>query len=242
MFNALAGASPAVTASLYKQAIDLLVRFQKATWVPVAAQDPCACVGYSRRFSPDLLQWEIDHFTQWAFLDWAQARPMPSQSDFINRQAARIVAELAGSPYALAHRDFQSTNLMLPTADRMVLIDFQDALMAPPVYDLVSLLRDSYVQLPAPLLEELISYYWQQAAGYFPASNEEAFLRLFHLQTLQRKLKDAGRFVFIDRMKGNPSFLKWVEPTLGYVAHAFSSLPEYKGLREVLALYLPILR
>ena len=60
-----------------------------------------------------------------------------------------------------------------------------------------------------------------------------------HLQALQRKLKDAGRFVFIDRVKGNPRFLSNIDQSLRYVNQAFDVLPEYEDARRVLARYLP---
>ena len=66
--------------------------------------------------------------------------------------------------------------------------------------------------------------------------------RLFHLQTLQRKLKDAGRFVFIDRKRGNPNFLPSIPLSLAYVARAFEELPDMAPLRDTLARHLPELR
>ena len=63
-----------------------------------------------------------------------------------------LVAELAAEPRVLCHRDYHSRNLMLHD-DRLYIIDFQDARMGPDTYDLVSLLRDSYVDLPEQTVE-----------------------------------------------------------------------------------------
>ena len=63
------------------------------------------------------------------------------------------------------------------------------------------------------------------------------FGRLFDLQVVQRKLKDAGRFVFIDRVKHNPSFLVHIPNSLTYVARSLSRLPELGTLREILSRY-----
>ena len=71
------------------------------------------------------------------------------------------------------------------------------------------------------------------------ALDPEALLAEFHLQTVQRKLKDAGRFVFIDRVKGNPSFLPYVKPSLAYVRAALERSPGLAPLHEVLARYVP---
>ncbi len=66
--------------------------------------------------------------------------------DELRQEFAAIVAELAAEPRVLCHRDYHSRNLMLHL-DRLYIIDFQDARMGPDTYDLVSLLRDSYVDL-----------------------------------------------------------------------------------------------
>jgi len=233
MFKALKTASAAQFSGLYRQALDLLAQFQNST---TAGQIPegTACIGYSRSFSAEVLRWELGHFKEWGLLNLAKATLSKAEERIVESAFDDIVDRLCKTSYRLAHRDFQSTNLMLPSPDRMVLIDFQDALMAPPVYDLVSLLRDSYVPIPPPLLDELLEYYFQQAASYLPVTDRADFLFLFHLQTVQRKLKDAGRFVFIDRVKNNPSFLRWVEPTLEYVRLALKRLPEYAELQRVL--------
>ena len=66
------------------------------------------------------------------------------------------------------------------------------------------------------------------------------FRRLFLLQTLQRKLKDVGRFVFIDRVRKNPSFLRWIPATVGYLREAVAAAPpELRALREIFARRLP---
>ncbi len=61
----------------------------------------------------------------------------------------------------------------------------------------------------------------------------------FDLVTCQRKLKDAGRFVYIDRVKKNPHFLKYIPASLGYVKQALERLPEHASLYEMLKRYVP---
>jgi aminoglycoside/choline kinase family phosphotransferase len=67
-----------------------------------------------------------------------------------------------------------------------------------------------------------------------------SFRRLFLLQTLQRKLKDVGRFVFIDRVRKNPSFLRWIPSTAGYLRAAVGAAPgELSALRDIFGRHLP---
>jgi len=61
----------------------------------------------------------------------------------------------------------------------------------------------------------------------------------FDLITVQRKLKDAGRFVYIDRVKKNPGFLQYIPSSLGYVKTALERLDEYRPLYETLGKYIP---
>lgn len=233
MFRELQSATPHETAASYRRAIELLVTFQEATSGPASSR----CIGHDREFTRELLRWELDHFKEWLLLDSARAHLEPAEDRAVEDAFDDIAARLCEAPYVMAHRDFQSTNLMV-RGGRLVLIDFQDALMAPLPYDLVSLLRDSYVHLSSAMVDELIGFYFDRAAHLLPVDHA-AYANLFHLQTMQRKLKDAGRFVFIDRRKGNPDFLKWVEPTLRYVANAFDHLPRYAPLREILSPWLP---
>jgi N-acetylmuramate 1-kinase len=138
------------------------------------------------------------------------------------------------------HRDYQSRNLMVQDGGdgpRLRLIDFQDALLGTRAYDLVGLLRDSYVALSPALLDSLVAHYVARAGV-----DAAKFSRLFDLQVVQRKLKDAGRFVFIDRVKHNPSFLVHIPNSLDYVARSLARLPELGSVREILAQYLPNFR
>src|SRR5262249_35834246 len=144
------------------------------------------------------------------------------------QQVARALAE---QPRGFVHRDYQSRNLMVQDGPRLRLIDFQDALMGTQVYDLVALLRDSYVELEPDLLDELLDFYAERAR----LDDRAAFRRLFDLQTTQRKLKDAGRFIFIDRVKKNPKFLISIPASLRYVRDALARQPELTALRSVLA-------
>jgi aminoglycoside/choline kinase family phosphotransferase len=62
---------------------------------------------------------------------------------------------------------------------------------------------------------------------------------LFHLQTVQRKLKDAGRFVFLDRVRGNPGYLRWIPTSLRYAGEALAALPELAPVAAVLGRHVP---
>jgi N-acetylmuramate 1-kinase len=218
-----------VRTQYYRLAIDQLVAMQR--WAE--AHPDRECVAFSRGFDFDLLKWELDHFREYGLE--AQGHELsPSERSELERIFTAIAEELAAQPRGFVHRDYQSRNLMVQdsVADRPMLrvIDFQDALLGTRAYDLVGLLRDSYVALSPALLDSLVGYFVSQSQV-----DPTQFRRLFDLQVVQRKLKDAGRFVFIDRVKKNPSFLVHIPNSLAYVAHALRRLPELAPLREMLA-------
>lgn len=142
----------------------------------------------------------------------------------LDRVFADLVDRLEALPKVLSHRDFQSQNLM-QTPRGLVLIDFQDAFMAPAVYDAVALLRDSYVVLSPAELATLVSRH---------GVDEDAF----QLQTIQRKLKDSGRFETLAR-KGKPHYLQYFGDSVRYVTQALTHTGLYPELLLLLRKYLP---
>jgi aminoglycoside/choline kinase family phosphotransferase len=227
--SAVKDAAAATRAPLYRDAIDQIVALQA---LGARGSDP-SCVAFSRRFDESLLRWELAHFREW-YLEAERGVALPAGDSAILESAFDWIARaLAAEPATLVHRDFQSRNLMLvgPGAPALRVIDFQDALLGSRAYDLVALLRDSYVALSAGEVDALRGHFVARAG----IEDAAAFRRLFVLQTLQRKLKDAGRFVFIDRVRKNPSFLRWIPTTITYVRDALAEAPpELSKLREVL--------
>jgi aminoglycoside/choline kinase family phosphotransferase len=232
---------------LAKNPGDREMLYRKAVRDLAAAQNelatlPAGSVVSSRTFDFDLLRWEIEHFKEWGL----DARGKSLAADDVprwNSIADRLAKRVADLPSGFVHRDYQSRNIMVvPGREgrRLVWIDFQDALLGPRVYDLVALLNDSYQQFDRAFVEARLAEYADAAAlsSGFSKESRARLLDEFDLVTVQRKLKDAGRFVFIDRQKGNPSFLKFVTPTIEKVGGALARLaphdPDMAELYEIL--------
>lgn len=217
----------------YMRVLDALVAFQRAS-----QSAPVPQIVESRVFDADILRWELDHYVEWRVEAALGVTPTIGQREKLARCFDALVAELATVPLVPMHRDFQSHNLMVRGDESLVFLDFQDAMLGPAVYDAVALLRDSYVVIPPGVLSELVGHYAEQVVA-FPAlagASARDVTRWFHMQTIQRKLKDAGRFVFIDRVKGNSDFLKYVDDSCVYVRDAFAALDgEFPELLDVLA-------
>ena len=219
----------------YKQAIDILVRMQVKATSPA---EPL-CLAFHRSFDVPLLMWEFDHFLEYGIAARQNAPMDGGDAAAIRDEFSKISELLAGQPRVFVHRDYHSRNLMV-AGERLGVIDFQDALMGPATYDLASLLRDAYIALDEALIDRLIDYYLDQLQeGRQLWTNREAFRRLFDLTSIQRNLKAAGRFVYIDRVKGNPKFLADIPRTLGYVRRNLQKYPELSNLRKLMSHYVP---
>jgi aminoglycoside/choline kinase family phosphotransferase len=228
----LAGEPPG---PLYAAAIDQLAALRAA-----AEARPGGSIAFARSFDRDLYRWELEHFVEWGLEAWKQGRLSPAERAVADRHFDAIAAALDAEPKGFTHRDYQSRNLMVLPSGEQVVIDFQDALLGPRQYDLVALLRDSYVELEAPFVEAMLRRYLERfAAAGGPALDYGPFRATFDLLTVQRKLKDAGRFVFIDRVKHNPGFLPSIPASLRYVREAFARRPELQELQDVLARHVP---
>ncbi len=228
----LAGDDPV---PLYRTAIDRLARLRAA-----AEARPGGCIAFTRSFDYELYRWELDHCREWLLEAWKGARLGPAEGEALSRAFDRIARALEAEPKGFTHRDYQSRNLMvLPSGDQ-VIIDFQDALLGPRQYDLVALLRDSYVELPPQLVDDLLHRYLDRlAAEGGPRLAYGPFREVFDLLTVQRKLKDAGRFVYIDRVKKNAGFLVSIPASLRYVREALGRRPDLADLHEILARHVP---
>jgi len=224
--------------SLYSRAIDQLAKLRAH-----AERDPDeTCMAWTRAFDYDLYHWEFEHFIEYGLLGRG-ARPTDAELQTLRREFARISLQLSQAPRSFTHRDYQSRNIMVLANGEQVVIDFQDALQGPRQYDLVALLRDSYVELERPLIDEMLQRYLERfAAEGGPRLALPEFVAFFDLLTVQRKLKDAGRFVFIDQVKKNPSFLPHIPSSLRYVRDALKRQPELREVQEILQRHVPELR
>src|SRR5574341_896468 len=238
--EACVGKATAEMAGLYYDAVDALARLHRKATTPGDRN----CLAFHRAFDVPLLMWEFDHFLEYGVVARGGG-PMPAANEQAVRAEFHKIAELlAGLPKVFTQRDYHSRNLMVRKTEvngsRLGVLDFQDALLGPAAYDLASLLRDAYIALDEPLINELVQRYLDAMAGSsaIPADRQE-FRRVFDLTSIQRNLKAAGRFVYIDRVKHNPKFLADIPRVLGYVRRNLAKYPELDTLRTHLAPYVP---
>jgi hypothetical protein len=232
----LGTATPAEHAALYRQAVSFIEVLQRRG-AELASRE---YVPYGVAFDVEKLSWELQFFTK-HFLEAYRGVALPdSDREVLAREYASIVNELAAEPRVLCHRDYHSRNLMLHEAN-LYIIDFQDARLGPDTYDLVSLLRDSYVDFTEAQIEELIAFFLAMR-GHTGQSDSAAdrleFRRRFDLMALQRNLKALGTFGFQTTSRGNPVYIQYIPRTLSYVRANLAKYPRFSALRTLLGAHL----
>lgn len=221
----LGAASPGQHAALYRQAVALIATLQRRGQELSSPE----FLPYGIAFDVEKLTWELDFFTKHFLEAYRGITLADGARAALRAEFAGIVEELAAEPRVLCHRDYHSRNLMLHEGE-LYMIDFQDARMGPDTYDLVSLLRDSYVDLTDQTVDELIAYFLALKG----APDDPDFRRRFDVMALQRNLKALGTFGYQTTARRNPVYIQYIPRTLRYVRRNLA-LPRFARLHELLA-------
>lgn len=230
----LGAGSPADHVALYRQAVGLIATIQRRGH-DLESSD---YLPYRVAFDVEKLSWEMDFFIKHYLEAYRGAAIHDAQRAALRRELATIVEELAAEPRVLCHRDYHSRNLMLHEG-RLYVIDFQDARLGPDTYDLVSLLRDSYVDLSEQFVSGLIAYFL--ALKGTPAA-EKDFRPRFDLMALQRNLKALGTFGYQTATRRNPVYIQYIPRTIRYVRTNLERYPRFGNLRDILSTLMEELR
>jgi aminoglycoside/choline kinase family phosphotransferase len=214
--NAAKGKLLARRLDLYREALAILPKLQALTAPDAGDSLPC----FDRRLDEALFRYKADLFNEHALPVALGRPPKPAEKEVVQEAFAYIAKRCAEAPQRLAHRDFQSANLYL-RHDRLPadiqMIDFQGAFMAPPEYDLVCVLRDSYVELSEAERSDLLREIRPQLPD---APDEISFLERFALLTLSRKGKDLARFLYATKERGDSRFQAHIPATVRYLKQA----------------------
>lgn len=193
-------------ASLYKNCFGILAKF-------LAIPQDRASTWCSRAFDKERFEWELNFFAD----KYLKAAASIEFTGAVAKQFKKEISDLSGflartSNY-FVHRDFHSRNVMVQ-GETLAVIDFQDARLGPPSYDLVSLCFDSYVPFGNGLRTQLM----EAGIGYFrnsvPASTIVEIETTWKPMLLQRQLKAIGSFGFLTIDKKRGDYLRYVGPAL----------------------------
>jgi aminoglycoside/choline kinase family phosphotransferase len=229
----LGAATPSEHAALYREAVALIEQLQRRG----AELQSDAWLPYSIAFDVEKLTWELQFFAKHFVAGYRGIVLTAAERAGLATEFAKIVQELAAEPRVLCHRDYHSRNLMLNDG-RLYIIDFQDARLGPDTYDLVSLLRDSYVDITDREIDELIAYFLALKKGDGAAIAAEDFRRRFDLMALQRNLKALGTFGYQTITRRNTVYIQYIPRTLRYAKTNLDKYPCFAKLSEILAAHI----
>jgi len=215
LWDAANGAPPQAE-SLYRRALDaLLVLHERGT-----AHRPATSIAFKQRLDERLLIWELEHFLEWG-VERRLGITLPARTRRGYEESFDAIArELAAADTVLSHRDYHSWNILWRDG-HPVIIDFQDAFLAPAEYDVASLLTDRVTpRLIDPAMEtRLLAYYWS-ARDRTDGSDR----RRYALVALHRALKVVGRLHYIALAKGKPAPLVFLPDVVATARRFFAEL------------------
>ena len=179
-------------------------------------------------YDAPLLRRELELFREW-LLGWHLGLTLSrAETSILETTFARLIDNALEQPRVCVHRDYHSRNLMVTGAPSPGVLDFQDAVVGPVTYDLVSLLRDCYIAWPEERVREWSDGYFHLAvqSGIFRPGHAEYFRAWFDLMGMQRHLKAAGIFARLKHRDGKRGYLGDIPRTLSYVIGVARSYPE----------------
>ncbi len=213
---------------LLREAVDLLLQMARLPEEALAAYPALS----QRRFQMHALLSEGEYFRR-MYIHRYLGRPQENPH-LIGAHLLSLCCRLAESPYALMHRDFHSQNLLvLPEAPHVRMIDLQNLCWGPALYDLVSLLRDPYLEIPPELETELREYFFQQHpvfSRWSPANRE----KLYYLTAIQRHLQTLAAFVYLAQVQGKEEYRNYIPIARQRALEALEKVELFPGLAEIL--------
>ena len=216
---------------LLEAAVDMIIKIQeKGTRVFKPEHE-----GYQLAFDREKLTWEFSFFSK-HYLGNYRGVHYP-KAERISSEFEAIAGELAGLPRVLCHRDFHVRNIMVKNGIQY-LIDFQDARWGPMVYDPASLLKDS-LSLDSETISAVLLYYQQEVAKCdFPGSghsleDQDAFMRQFHLMSVQRLLKALGTYGYQVIVRDNFIYEQYMKGSLQRALLSLLELEEFPHIENM---------
>jgi len=184
-----------------------------------------------------LLMQEMALFRDWLLGRHLGMEPSAAENAMLGAVFDHLVENALEQPQVCVHRDYHSRNLMLTSSPNPGILDFQDAVVGPVTYDLVSLLRDCYIEWPRERVQAWAMGYFDIAvqSGVLREEHERDFMRWFDLMGMQRQLKASGIFARLDARDGKPGYLDDIPRTLGYIVQVAPDYPETAPLGEFIS-------
>jgi N-acetylmuramate 1-kinase len=213
---------------LYADALGALAAMQTA--------DSAAIRGLPR-YGRELLMREMDLMPEWFLQRHLGLRVDAAERGMLQSLFEALAQCALAQPAVFVHRDYHSRNLLVTESANPGILDFQDAVLGPLTYDLVSLLKDCYIEWPAARVRAWALQYRERlrARGLAFEASEAQFIRWFDLTGLQRHIKVLGIFARLYYRDGKSQYLGDLPRVLRYAGAAAAQYPETAPFAEFIA-------
>lgn len=210
--------------ALYADALQALLKIQSIDTSKLPAYDRTLLVA------------EMGLFRDWFLSKHLNIVLSPQDHGVLTQAFTTLAGYALAQPQVFVHRDYHSRNLMLTPANNPGMLDYQDAVRGPVTYDLLSLLRDSYIAWPPQQVNRWALEYRDTivAAGIISAVDDETFMRWFDLMGIQRQLKVCGIFARLYHRDGKPDYLRNIPLTFHYLTETSNRHPQMAQLSGLL--------
>lgn len=213
--------SPERIPRLYEDAVGGILRMMEVR---------CDLPPYDRQRLID----EMGLFHEW-FLTQQLQIEVSSELKAMLQQTYHYLAERAlEQPALFVHRDYHCRNLMVESENSPGIIDFQDAVIGPVTYDLVSLYKDCYYRFDRSDVERAVASFQKSLVEMKIIDDQAPVLEWFDLMGVQRHLKCAGIFSRLNLRDGKPGYLKDIPLVVAYLQEAADLYPELSALSAFL--------
>ncbi|MEX2327410.1 MAG: phosphotransferase, partial [Pseudomonadales bacterium] len=204
--------------SLYADAIDTILKMQ-------GGKSHASLPAYDEA----LLRSEMSLFMEWFLQGQLQLEVSGTESRMVSDVFDQLVANALQQPRVFVHRDYHCRNLMVLADNNPGVIDFQDAVVGPLTYDLVSLLKDCYYRFPSAQVAQWTESFRLGAIENGTIGNIDAatFTTWFDLMGMQRHLKCAGIFSRLNLRDGKPRYLADIPLVLDYLVETSTQYPVF---------------
>lgn len=204
---------------LYKKAISILIQLQQCDTRDLPLP----------HFNEVYMKEELNLFRVW-FLDaFLNLNLSKQQNELLDETFDRLIAKIMTQPQVVIHRDYHSRNLLVvPKTDHIELgvIDYQDAMIGPFTYDLVSLLKDCYIQWPHQRILAWLEYFYRPLSRHHDISLLE-LTHAFDACGLQRHLKVLGIFCRLHLRDQKSGYLKDLPLAWHYLLSTLANYAEF---------------
>ncbi len=213
----------------YRMAIDEMIKIHYH-----ATEKKSSCTAFKIKFDTEKFLWEMNYGKDNLLTGVLKLKMPEKLQTEIQKIFLSICQRLDQQPKRIAHRDYHSRNLMIKW-DEMSVIDFQDARLGPIQYDLVSLLKDSYVDLNQEMTDILLHDYIDRMQERTKTKYSiEEFNVIYELQSVQRCFKACGSFASFFHQRDDRRYLKYLSGTLNRVMKSLEHFPEYQSFSSLL--------